>query len=77
MNRRQEDVAKRQKSIGLGLICPITLELPFDPVTAEDGYVKHSPRFCIAFAQFGDASHEFGVGLYPSTLQANLRTLGD
>ena len=33
------DQTKRCKSTTDHLICPITLELPFDPVTADDGYV--------------------------------------
>lgn len=39
---RDEDRSKRQKNqgcVGEQLVCPITLELPFHPVTAEDGYV--------------------------------------
>lgn len=36
---QQEPVAKRQKAVTDDLICPITHELPFDPVLAEDGRV--------------------------------------
>jgi TPR repeat protein len=39
-NAEDEQTAKRQKrSVEDDLICPITLELPLDPVTAEDGLV--------------------------------------
>lgn len=36
---RDAPTSKRQKSITNDLICPITLELPLDPVTAEDGRI--------------------------------------
>jgi len=36
-NNNSDQVEKRQKAAADDLICAITLELPFDPVTAEDG----------------------------------------
>lgn len=35
----KERTAKRLKSVTMDLICPITMELPFEPVTAADGRV--------------------------------------
>lgn len=34
---------KKKKSPGVDLICPITLELPWDPVMAEDGRIYDRP----------------------------------
>ena len=37
VEQEAEKPSKRQKRLEDDLICPITLELPIDPVTAEDG----------------------------------------
>jgi len=38
-DQQEHQVAKRQKAVTDDLICPITHDLPFDPVLAEDGRV--------------------------------------
>lgn len=48
--------ARQKQSVADQLICPITLELPFDPVTAEDGYVRRpfctqDPRMYVPMAK--------------------------
>lgn len=36
---------RHDQDVGKQLICPITLELPVDPVMAEDGYVRYDYHF--------------------------------
>lgn len=75
----QHRATKRQKTFTDELVCPFTLELPFDPVTAEDGRVYE--RSAIEQHIKGKSSEELkspmtgskmGSRLFPAVQHKNL-----
>jgi TPR repeat protein len=66
-----ECATKRQKSFTDELTCPITLELPFDPVTAEDGRVYERSAIEKHIKGKSRAS-QMGKRLLPAVQQKNL-----
>ena len=78
-NNQDESTVKRHKSVAHDLTCPITLELPFDPVTAEDGRVyersaieEHFKGKTVAQLKSPMTNERMGKRLFPAVQIKNM-----